>query len=205
LTALRGSSGSGKSTLLNAAAGLVVATRGTVSIGSEDLSAMSQSALARLRRRRVGIVFQAGHLLSELSGVDNVALPVRLLGGSRRLARARASSLLDQLGLGALAGKFPAELSGGQRQRLAVARAVVHRPALVLADEPTGSLDRKNADAVVALLFASVRAVGGALVLATHDGRLAAECERIVTLADGEIVSDSATVPGLMPTRDAGS
>lgn len=193
-TAICGPSGSGKSTLLNTIAGLIRPTAGAVQIDGATVHTLSYRELAALRRRLIGTVFQQGFLLNDLSCLDNVALPLRLLGVRRSAARERAAAMMTRLGLAQLQDRMPWRLSGGQRQRLAVARAVVHQPALILADEPTGSLDRGNAEATLELILAAARSVSGTLVLVTHDERLAGRCERVLAMDDG----------GLRPTESLG-
>jgi putative ABC transport system ATP-binding protein len=183
--AVLGESGSGKSTLLALLAGLDVPTRGSVRIDGHDTRALRESELAALRARRVGIVFQSFHLMGALSAEENVRLPLELRGDSDADARARAA--LSQVGLLARADHLPARLSGGECQRVALARALVVEPGILLADEPSGSLDEKTGAAVDALLFELVARRGTALVLVTHSERLAARCQRRVRLAGGRL------------------
>jgi len=178
--ALIGESGVGKSTLLNCIAGLDRADRGTVTVAGQDLQSMSDDALARLRRARLGFVFQAFHVLPHLSVAENVSLPLLLLG---RPDDARVAGLLDAVGLGGLAGRMPAQLSGGQLQRVAIARAVVHAPSLILADEPTGNLDPDTAHRVLEVLRAQVRDAGSACLLVTHSLAAAGQADRALRLA----------------------
>ncbi|SCL66181.1 putative ABC transport system ATP-binding protein [Micromonospora citrea] len=190
--AVMGPSGCGKSTLLNMVAGLDRPTAGTVTVGGEDLTALNETGLARYRRRRVGIVFQFFNLLDDLPAVDNVALAAQLTGVPARQARARALEMLDRLGVADRADAYPATLSGGQRQRVAVARALVNRPALLLADEPTGALDSRAGEQVMELLTDLHRA-GQTLLIVTHDPRLAQRCaSRLVEMADGRVVRERA-------------
>jgi putative ABC transport system ATP-binding protein len=197
VVALLGPSGSGKSTLLNLAAGLDGATGGTVTVTGQDLGRLDESARARFRRQRIGVVFQAFHLLPTLTALDNVLVPARLAGADRRTAGRRAAELLDRLGIADLAGALPDELSGGQQQRVALARALVNRPSLVLADEPTGALDSVSADEVMGLL-AEVGRDGQAVVVATHDEQLATRhVQRVVRLRDGRVVEDVELAPQL--------
>lgn len=174
--AVMGPSGCGKSTLLGLLAGLAVPTAGSVRIGDQPMSDLSEHERVRLRRELVGMVYQADNLLPHLTAEENVALPLAL-GGHRDGEDPRA--LLDRLGLGDLQARFPDQLSGGQRQRVAVARAVVGRPRLILADEPTGALDEANARGVVELLVGLQRRLGAALVLVTHDPDVAAHCDHL--------------------------
>ncbi|HEY9472515.1 MAG TPA: ABC transporter ATP-binding protein [Mycobacteriales bacterium] len=188
-TAVVGPSGSGKSTLLNTLCGLAPVVSGRVRVDGAEVFPAAPEALARLRRTRIGVVFQQGLLLGELSCVDNVALPLRLQGVRRGVARVRALELLDRLDLGDCAAKPPWRLSGGQRQRVAVARAVVHSPALVLADEPTGSLDRENSERTIGLLLDSAAAIGATLVVVTHDDAVASRCSAVVRVVDGSVAA----------------
>jgi putative ABC transport system ATP-binding protein len=178
--ALLGESGVGKSTLLNCIAGLERADRGHVHIGGADLATLDDDARARLRRRHIGFVFQAFHVLPHLSVAENVELPLRLLG---RPDAARVGALLAAVGLGGLGARLPAQLSGGQLQRVAIARAVVHAPALILADEPTGNLDPDTAERVLAVLTTQVREAGAACLLVTHSEHAAARADRVLRLA----------------------
>jgi putative ABC transport system ATP-binding protein len=179
--ALLGESGVGKSTLLNCIAGLDSADQGLVVVDGADLSALDEAGRARLRRRQLGFVFQAFHVLPHLSVADNVALPLLLLGRQHE-APARVAALLDAVGLGALAARRPAQLSGGQLQRVAIARAVVHSPGLILADEPTGNLDPDTAERVLDVLRAQVRDAGAACLLVTHSAAAAARADRVLRL-----------------------
>jgi putative ABC transport system ATP-binding protein len=183
--AVMGPSGSGKSTLLNLIAGLDRPTAGTVEVAGVDLGQLSETGLARFRRTHIGIIFQFFHLLDDLTVRDNVLLPAQLAGVRRQVARRRAEELLEELGLARKADAYPARLSGGQRQRVAVARALVNRPALLLADEPTGAVDAATGGQVADLLTELHRG-GQTLLLVTHDPVLAQRCAtRVVTLADG--------------------
>jgi putative ABC transport system ATP-binding protein len=184
--AIVGESGSGKSTLLALLAGLDLPTRGHVRLDGADLTALGERELARFRARRLGIVFQQFHLMSGLTALENVSLPLELQGVAD--AEARARSALDQVGLTQRAGHLPSRLSGGECQRVAIARALVVEPALLLADEPSGSLDAATGDAVDRLLFELVERRGTALVLVTHSERLAAACGRRLALVDGRLV-----------------
>jgi predicted ABC-type transport system involved in lysophospholipase L1 biosynthesis ATPase subunit len=185
IVAIVGRSGSGKSTLLHLAGGLATPDRGEVFIDGEPLSSLSARARAILRRRRVGFVFQAFHLLPGLDVVENVAMPLLLNGESRSRARDRAQPMLESVGIGDRATHLPSELSGGELQRAAIARALVADPALVLADEPTGNLDSSTATDVIELLVSRVRADGLAMMLVTHDPLIAAHADRVLTMADG--------------------
>lgn len=173
--ALTGESGVGKSTLLNCIAGLDSASAGEVWLGGEPMLSLPEPQQARLRRERLGFVFQAFHVLPHLSVADNVALPLMLLGRSEP---ARVMAMLDAIGLADRAGSWPAELSGGQLQRVAIARALVHRPPLLLADEPTGNLDPETATRILDMLWQQVRQEGAALLLVTHSRTAAARADR---------------------------
>jgi putative ABC transport system ATP-binding protein len=185
--AIVGESGSGKSTLLSLLAGLDAPTRGRVLLDGADLAALSEGELARLRARRVGIVFQQFHLLSGLTALENVSLPLELQGEPEAEGRARA--VIEQVGLAPRADHLPSRLSGGECQRVAIARALVVEPALLLADEPSGSLDAATGEAVDRLLFDLVERRGAALVLVTHSDRLAVACGRRLALERGRLVS----------------
>lgn len=187
--ALTGESGVGKSTLLNCIAGLDAASAGEVWLAGEPVLALPEPQQARLRRERLGFVFQAFHVLPHLSVADNVALPLMLLN---RPDPARVLAMLEAVGLGALAARWPAELSGGQLQRVAIARALVHRPPLLLADEPTGNLDPDTAARILDLLLAQVRQEGAALLLVTHSATAAARADRRLLL----------TTQGVQPADD---
>jgi putative ABC transport system ATP-binding protein len=188
--AVIGPSGSGKSTLLHVAGTLERPDRGQVSIGGREVSALPDAALSAVRADRIGFVFQQFHLLDHLDAVQNVALGLLYRGGSARARRAAAVDALDRLGLGGRLGHRPAQLSGGERQRVAIARAVAGRPALVLADEPTGNLDSAAGQQIIGLL-AGLAADGTAVVVVTHDPAVAAAMGRRIAMQDGRIVSDN--------------
>jgi putative ABC transport system ATP-binding protein len=188
--AVIGPSGSGKSTLLGLLAGLDRPTTGSVRIDGVDLSSLDEDAVARLRLARIGYVFQSFHLIPTLTALENVAIPLELAGDADPAGRAGA--LLDEVGLKARVGHYPAELSGGEQQRVALARAVANRPGLLLADEPTGNLDSATGTQIVDLLVGLHRRHGTTLILVTHDPALAAHAERIVELRDGRVVADRA-------------
>jgi putative ABC transport system ATP-binding protein len=192
ITAIMGPSGCGKSTLLNLVGGLDRPTRGEIHLDDVRVDQLSEAEAARFRRTKVGFVFQFFHLLDDLSVRDNVMVAAELAGTSRREARVRADELLSQLGLEDRADRYPATLSGGERQRTAIARAVINRPAVLLADEPTGALDTRNGESVLALLE-DLNRRGQTILLVTHDEHLAAQrAHRIVRLIDGAVASDSA-------------
>jgi putative ABC transport system ATP-binding protein len=186
--AIAGPSGSGKSTLLGLLAGLDRPTAGRIEVAGVELTALDEDALARFRRDRIGYVFQSFHLLPTLTARENVAVPLELAGEDE--AAARAGALLEEVGLADRAHHYPVQLSGGEQQRVAVARAVARRPALLLADEPTGNLDSATGKQIIELLVGLNRKLGSTLVLVTHDAALAAHADRVVTLRDGQIVSD---------------
>jgi putative ABC transport system ATP-binding protein len=183
--AILGASGSGKSTLLGLLAGLDLPSAGRVRIDGEDLFALSEDGRARLRGRMVGFVFQSFQLLPALTALENVMLPLELAGGAD--AEARAREVLGRVGLAERLGHYPRELSGGEQQRVAVARALVIKPAMVLGDEPTGNLDSVNGEQVIGLLFEMNRERGTTLVLVTHDADLARRCDRRLHLSSGSI------------------
>jgi putative ABC transport system ATP-binding protein len=184
--AIVGASGSGKSTLLSLIAGLDTPTRGTVRIGGVDLFKLSEDERAELRSRSVGFVFQSFQLLGHLTALENVMLPLELAG--RRDARRAATEMLARVGLSARLGHYPRVLSGGEQQRVALARAFVTEPAVLLADEPTGSLDFATGEAIMALMFDLNRERGTTLVLVTHDRAIAGRCERRITIEAGRMV-----------------
>lgn len=188
--AVTGPSGCGKSTLLQLLGGLDRPTEGEVWLGGMRIDHLSERALARLRRRSVGFVFQAYHLMYELSAAQNVELPALLAGASPRAARRRAEELLQQVGLAGRARHLPSELSGGQRQRVAVARALANDPLVVLADEPTGNLDSAATHDILRL-FDELRAAGQTLVMVTHDERVAATADRVISMRDGTLADDT--------------
>ncbi|WP_188771937.1 ABC transporter ATP-binding protein [Novosphingobium endophyticum] len=187
--ALLGPSGSGKSSLMSVLSGLERASSGALTVAGEDFAAMDEDALARARRGRIGVVLQAFHLLPTMTAHENVATPLELAGMDQ--ARERAEAELTAVGLGHRLTHYPAQLSGGEQQRVAIARALAPRPALIFADEPTGNLDAGTGAAIIDLLFARREETGATLAIITHDETLAQHCERIVTLADGRIASDS--------------
>ncbi|MDI5919482.1 ABC transporter ATP-binding protein [Halomonas sp. LR5S13] len=182
--ALMGESGCGKSTLLHLAAGLDLPDRGEVRVAGRAISSLGEAGRARLRRETLGLVFQQFHLVPSLTVLDNLRLQARLAG---REDRAWSAELVERLGLAGLARRYPEQLSGGQQQRLAIGRALAPRPALLLADEPTGNLDESTADEVLDLLLALVRDTGCALLMVTHSPRVAAPLDRCLQLSHGRI------------------
>jgi ABC-type lipoprotein export system ATPase subunit len=188
--AIMGPSGCGKSTLLYLLGGLDRPTAGEIWLDGQDITRMSERALARLRRDAVGFVFQAFHLMDELTAVENVELPALLAGRSPRAARRRAEELLERVGLADRARFLPTQLSGGQRQRVAIARALVAEPLVVLADEPTGNLDSASARDVLRL-FDQLHQAGQTLVIVTHDARIAATADRMISMRDGTFIDQT--------------
>jgi ABC-type lipoprotein export system ATPase subunit len=188
--AIMGPSGCGKSTLLYLLGGLDRPTSGEIWLDDQDVTRLSERALARLRRDAIGFVFQAFHLMDELTAVENVELPALLAGRSPRAARQRATELLDRVGLTDRAKFLPTQLSGGQRQRVAVARALVAEPLVVLADEPTGNLDSASTRDVLRL-FDQLHAAGQTLVIVTHDPRIAATADRMISMRDGAFIDQT--------------
>ena len=181
--AIMGESGVGKSTLLNLVAGLDVPDSGSVTLGGREVTGLDDAQRTLLRRDRIGFVFQAFHLLPHLTVAQNVALPLSLIGDAREAAAARVAEMLEAVDLSSAGASYPRELSGGELQRAAIARALVHRPLLALADEPTGNLDAENGAQVLALLRAEVKRNGGAGILVTHSSTAAASADRVYTLA----------------------
>lgn len=188
--AVMGPSGCGKSTLLNMVAGLDRPTSGTVRVHGHDLGQLNETGLALFRRRHIGMIFQFFNLIDDLPALDNVALAAQLTGTTARQARRRALELLDELGVAHRKDTYPAALSGGERQRVAVARALMNRPALLLADEPTGALDSRSGEQVMDLLI-DLNQMGQTLLIVTHDPHLATRCAgRLVEVADGRVARE---------------
>ena len=193
--AVMGPSGCGKSTLLHLLGGLERPSAGEVWLDGRRIDELSEKALARLRRQAVGFVFQAFHLMDELTAAENVELPALLSGSSTRAARRRAAALLEQVGLADRAEHLPSALSGGQRQRVAIARALINEPLVVLADEPTGNLDSAATVDVLRLLD-DLRTAGQTLLIVTHDSRIAATADRLISMRDGAFVEETRLTHG---------
>lgn len=193
--AIMGPSGSGKSTMLNLICGLDVPTSGRVCIEGTDLSLLSDDQRTRLRREKVGMIFQSFNLLPTLSAIENVSLPLRLRDTSRREAEKRAEEMLERVGLHRQATHRPDEMSGGECQRVAIARALIFDPPLLLADEPTGNLDSASGAGVLQLLNELHAELNNTILLVTHDQKTAQSCERMLILRDGRIAEDSAREP----------
>jgi putative ABC transport system ATP-binding protein len=186
---LVGPSGSGKSTLLMVMAGLERADEGSVNVAGSELGPLSEDQLARFRGRNVGIIFQSFHLVPNMTALENVAVPLELAGDTAAFDKAKAE--LDAVGLGHRMHHYPAQLSGGEQQRVAVARALVVEPAILIADEPTGNLDESTGAQIVDLMFTAQKNRGTTLVLVTHDPSLAARCDRMIRVRSGEIEEEA--------------
>jgi ABC-type lipoprotein export system ATPase subunit len=191
--AIMGPSGSGKSTLLNLACGLDEPTAGVVSVDGVSLLQLNDDARTRLRREKIGMVFQTFNLLSTFTALENTALPLRLQGIRRREAEAMGKAMLDRVGLGNRLAHTPDELSGGERQRVAIARALIFKPVLLLADEPTGNLDSSTGEEILGLLDDLNRELGATILLVTHNEAAVAHCDRVLTLRDGRVVREERT------------
>jgi len=203
VVALLGPSGSGKSSLMAVLSGLERASGGSLTVAGENFAELDEDGLARARRGRIGIVLQAFHLLPTMTATENVATPMELAGSKDAQPRARAE--LEAVGLGHRTGHYPTELSGGEQQRVAIARAIAPRPALIFADEPTGNLDVATGEEIIRLLFERRAETGATLLIITHDPALAEQCERVLTMADGQIVSDRAGEAWAGPVRARGA
>jgi putative ABC transport system ATP-binding protein len=189
VVALLGPSGSGKSSLMAVLSGLERASGGSLMVAGADFAGLSEDGLAAARRGRIGIVLQAFHLLPTMTAAENVATPMELAGANDAAPRALAE--LEAVGLAHRTGHYPTQLSGGEQQRVAIARATAPRPELIFADEPTGNLDAATGEEIINLLLARRAETGATLLIITHDASLAARCERVLTMADGVIVSDT--------------
>jgi lipoprotein-releasing system ATP-binding protein len=194
--AIVGRSGSGKSSLLHVLAGLDDVNQGQIFVAGEPMAAASNDARTALRRKYMGFVYQQHHLLPEFSALENVALPLRLNGLSQTIAEQQSRALLDRIGLGARFQHLPGELSGGERQRVAVARALIHQPKLVMADEPTGNLDTTSAAELMALMVELSESSGVAFLVVTHDPSMLHQFDRVLTLVDGKLQAVSADDDG---------
>lgn len=190
--AIVGRSGSGKSSLLHVLAGLDDVNQGRISVAGEPMATADNDARTALRRKHMGFVYQQHHLLPEFSALENVALPLRLNGLSQPIAEQQSRELLDRIGLGARLQHLPGQLSGGERQRVAVARALIHQPKLVMADEPTGNLDTTSAAELMALMVELSESSGVAFLVVTHDPSMLHQFDRVLTLVDGKLQPDSA-------------
>jgi putative ABC transport system ATP-binding protein len=191
--AILGPSGSGKSSLMAVLAGLETPSGGRIRVAGQDITGLSEDGLAEARRGRIGIVLQAFHLIPTMTALENVAVPLELAGATDPFGTAARE--LEAVGLGHRLGHYPTQLSGGEQQRVALARALVVRPAILFADEPTGNLDAATGEAIVSLLFERLADTRATLILITHDRDLAERCDRIVTMRDGRIMSDTAVAP----------
>jgi putative ABC transport system ATP-binding protein len=186
--AILGPSGSGKTTLLILLAGLEGPDAGCIEFDGIDITGLDADALADIRRDRIGIVFQSFHLVPSLTALGNVALPIEIAGGDQ--ARDRALRLLTRVGLAERANHYPSQLSGGEQQRVAIARALVHSPKIVLADEPTGNLDRRTGANIIDMLFQLNAESGSTMVMVTHDNEIARRCQRLFRLSGGRLIED---------------
>ncbi len=199
--AVMGPSGSGKSTLALCAAGILEPDTGEVWIGRTELTSLNERRRTEFRLRNIGLVFQSGHLLGDLTAAENIAMPMMFAGTDRRSAVAEARRWLQPLGLDGLGDRRPGQLSGGQAQRVAIARALVHRPGVVIADEPTGALDQSTSAVVMDLITSICSQIGATLIVVTHDSTVAAKCRRRIDVVDGHII-DSHTRDGHQPGQD---
>ncbi|REL38015.1 ABC transporter ATP-binding protein [Rhodohalobacter sp. SW132] len=189
--AIIGPSGSGKTTLLGLCAGLDQPTSGSVSLNGREISSMDESKLSEVRNRQIGFVFQSFQLISTLTALENVMVPVELRGTPYREVEAKASELLNEVGLGDRLTHYPSQLSGGEQQRVGLARAFIHQPDILFADEPTGNLDGETGAQIEQLMFDLNNKLGTTLVIVTHDRTLAEKCDRIIELKNGNILSDT--------------
>jgi len=202
--AIMGPSGSGKSTLLNLICGLDDPSSGSIFFDGNDLAKLNDDKRTRLRREKIGMIFQTFNLLPTLTGIENVALPLRLKGAALRSANEKAVAMLERVGLGGRKEHRPDEMSGGERQRVAIARALIFDPPVLLADEPTGNLDSHTGNEVLHLLDDLHSEFDTTIILVTHDDHAAAHCDRHISLLDGEIVSDALFVAQSADVKNAG-
>jgi len=202
--AIMGPSGSGKSTLLNLICGLDDPSSGSIFFDGHDLASLNDDKRTRLRREKIGMIFQTFNLLPTLTGIENVALPLRLKGAALRSANEKAVAMLERVGLGGRKEHRPDEMSGGERQRVAIARALIFDPPVLLADEPTGNLDSHTGNEVLHLLDDLHSEFDTTIILVTHDDHAAAHCDRHISLLDGEIVSDALFVAQSADVKNAG-
>ena len=189
--AVMGTSGSGKSTLLNLICGLDEPSSGEVKIDGVNIASLNDDARTRLRREKIGMIFQTFNLLPTLTALENVALPLRLNATSKKEAESRAKMMLEKVGLGARTTHRPDEMSGGERQRIAIARALIFQPPVLLADEPTGNLDSKTGEEILALLDDLHREFRTTILMVTHNDEAAQHCDRVIRLRDGKVVNDA--------------
>jgi putative ABC transport system ATP-binding protein len=200
--AIVGPSGSGKTTLLGLCAGLDKPTSGTVTLKCQSISNLNEAALSKVRNEQIGFVFQSFQLISTLTALENVMVPIELRGTPYREVESLALNLLEQVGLGDRTHHYPTQLSGGEQQRVGLARAFIHQPDILFADEPTGNLDGETGTQIEDLLFRLNKNQGTTLIIVTHDRELAARCERTIELKNGEILRDSHAVPAPEATAE---
>lgn len=193
--AVMGPSGSGKSTLLNLICGLDEPSTGAIKIDSVDIARLDDDARTRLRREKIGMIFQTFNLLPTLTALENVSLPLRLNGASKKEAELRASAMLGKVGLGERATHRPDQMSGGERQRIAIARALIFQPPVLLADEPTGNLDSKTGQEILALLDDLHREFNTTILMVTHNEEAAEHCDRVIRLRDGQVLNAASAPP----------
>lgn len=200
--AIVGPSGSGKTTLLGLCAGLDQPTSGSVSLNGQEISSMDESQLSAVRNKQIGFVFQSFQLISTLTALENVMVPVELRGVPYREVEKQASDLLSEVGLGDRLTHYPSQLSGGEQQRVGLARAFIHQPDILFADEPTGNLDGETGAQIEQLMFNLNTKLGTTLVIVTHDRTLAAKCDRIIELKNGQILSDTESIDYIKPEAE---
>lgn len=185
-----GTSGSGKSTLLNMLAGLEKPSHGAIYINNENITRMNERKLTKFRQQHIGFIFQSYNLMNDISALENVAMPLEFRGVSPKIRKVAAEKMLDAVGLGDRIKHKPREMSGGQQQRVGIARAFVSKPTIIFADEPTGNLDSKTTDTVMRLMVKMAKAINQTFIIVTHDPETSVYCDRVITLVDGEIISD---------------